>query len=96
MYICLLDIYTTYNLSFEDPVQRGKVKEVCSLNLICCFRAYVYFSSPIPKELVAHIKMDTSVLPRIGALSEVVIRIIFPFHLWISLLIILIASLYIF
>ncbi|ONK80041.1 uncharacterized protein A4U43_C01F13140 [Asparagus officinalis] len=33
-------------------------------------KAYVFFSSPIPKELVAHIKMDTSVIPRIGALGE--------------------------
>ncbi|GAV60235.1 Sec1 domain-containing protein [Cephalotus follicularis] len=33
-------------------------------------KAYVFFSSPIPKELVNHIRSDTSVLPRIGALSE--------------------------
>ncbi|KMZ76137.1 Syntaxin binding protein 2 [Zostera marina] len=33
-------------------------------------KAYVFFSSPISKELVAHIKHDTSVLSRIGALSE--------------------------
>ncbi|XP_072956824.1 SNARE-interacting protein KEULE-like [Typha angustifolia] len=33
-------------------------------------KAYVFFSSPVQKELVAQIKMDTSVLPRIGALSE--------------------------
>ncbi|XVF51634.1 hypothetical protein PTKIN_Ptkin04bG0200100 [Pterospermum kingtungense] len=33
-------------------------------------KAFVYFSSPISRELVAHIKKDTSVLPRIGALSE--------------------------
>ncbi|KAJ0971818.1 hypothetical protein J5N97_019777 [Dioscorea zingiberensis] len=33
-------------------------------------KAFVFFSSPIPKELVAYIKNDTSVLPRIGALSE--------------------------
>lgn len=36
-----------------------------------CSRAYVFFSSPVNKELVAHIKKDTSVLPRIGGLSEV-------------------------
>lgn len=48
------------------------------LNYICfsfafnfSFRAFVFFSSPMPKELVAYIKKDTSVLPRIGALSEV-------------------------
>ncbi|KAF7151996.1 hypothetical protein RHSIM_Rhsim01G0148400 [Rhododendron simsii] len=34
-------------------------------------KAFVYFSSPIPKELVSRIKNDTSVLPRIGALREV-------------------------
>ncbi|AES87273.2 Sec1-family transporter [Medicago truncatula] len=33
-------------------------------------KAYVFFSSPIPKELINHIKCDTSVLPRIGALRE--------------------------
>ncbi|KAK2379263.1 secretory 1A [Trifolium repens] len=33
-------------------------------------KAYIFFSSPIPKELVNHIKCDTSVLPRIGALRE--------------------------
>ncbi|KAJ0052970.1 hypothetical protein Pint_00249 [Pistacia integerrima] len=32
--------------------------------------AFVFFSSPIPKELVNHIKMDSSVLPRIAALRE--------------------------
>lgn len=36
-----------------------------------CCRAYVFFSSPIQKELVTQIKKDSSVLPRIGALSEV-------------------------
>ena len=34
-------------------------------------RAFVFFSSPVPKEFVNHIKCDTSVLPRIGALREV-------------------------
>ncbi|MCD7447191.1 Protein transport Sec1a, partial [Datura stramonium] len=33
-------------------------------------KAYVYFSSPIPKDLVGRIKNDTSVIPRIGALGE--------------------------
>ncbi|KAF5466969.1 hypothetical protein F2P56_016846 [Juglans regia] len=33
-------------------------------------KAFVFFSSPIPKELVNHIKSDTSVVPRIGALRE--------------------------
>ncbi|XP_056173579.1 protein transport Sec1a-like isoform X2 [Syzygium oleosum] len=34
-------------------------------------KAYLFFSSPVPKELINHIKCDTSVLPRIGALREV-------------------------
>ncbi|PKA66457.1 SNARE-interacting protein KEULE [Apostasia shenzhenica] len=33
-------------------------------------KAFVFFSSPISRELVNHIKSDGSVLPRIGALSE--------------------------
>nr|AQX44206.1 SNARE-interacting protein KEULE-like protein [Phalaenopsis equestris] len=33
-------------------------------------RAFVFFSSPISRELVYHIKNDGSVFPRIGALSE--------------------------
>ncbi|KAL0907557.1 hypothetical protein M5K25_021973 [Dendrobium thyrsiflorum] len=33
-------------------------------------RAFVFFSSPISKELVNHIKSDASVRPRISALSE--------------------------
>ncbi|XWS38495.1 hypothetical protein CRYUN_Cryun19dG0136100 [Craigia yunnanensis] len=33
-------------------------------------KAFVYFSSPMSRELVAHIKKDSTVLPRIGALSE--------------------------
>lgn len=35
------------------------------------FRAYVFFSTPVSKDLVNRIKNDTSVLPRIGALREV-------------------------
>ncbi|XP_042002533.1 protein transport Sec1a-like isoform X2 [Salvia splendens] len=33
-------------------------------------KAYVYFSSPVPKHLLAHIKNDSSVVPRIAALRE--------------------------
>uniref|UniRef100_A0A0A8Y197 SNARE-interacting protein KEULE n=1 Tax=Arundo donax TaxID=35708 RepID=A0A0A8Y197_ARUDO len=33
-------------------------------------KAYVFFSSPVQRELVAHIKEDSTVLTRIGALSE--------------------------
>ncbi|KAK8613978.1 hypothetical protein V6N13_122357 [Hibiscus sabdariffa] len=34
-------------------------------------RAFVYFSTPVSKELVAFIKKDPTVLPRIGGMSEV-------------------------
>ncbi|KAH6812581.1 Sec1/munc18-like proteins superfamily [Perilla frutescens var. frutescens] len=33
-------------------------------------KAYVYFSSPVPKHLLTHIKNDYSVVPRIAALRE--------------------------
>lgn len=33
-------------------------------------KAYVFFSSPVSKDLVSHIKKDATVLPRIGALRE--------------------------
>ncbi|KAA8522289.1 hypothetical protein F0562_012962 [Nyssa sinensis] len=33
-------------------------------------KAFVFFSSPVPRELVNHIKRDASVLARIGALRE--------------------------
>ncbi|KAL9411609.1 hypothetical protein AB3S75_045248 [Citrus x aurantiifolia] len=33
-------------------------------------KAFVFFSSPISRELVTHIKKDSTVLPRIGALRE--------------------------
>ncbi|XP_024029039.1 SNARE-interacting protein KEULE [Morus notabilis] len=33
-------------------------------------KAFVFFSSPVPKEFIAHIKKDGTVLPRIGALIE--------------------------
>ncbi|XP_044509111.1 SNARE-interacting protein KEULE-like [Mangifera indica] len=33
-------------------------------------KAFVFFSSPISRDLVSHIKKDTTVLPRIGALRE--------------------------
>jgi hypothetical protein len=37
----------------------------------------VFFSSPIQKDLVSQIKKDLSVLPRIGALSEVTLIFLF-------------------
>ncbi|GLT51926.1 hypothetical protein SLA2020_252970 [Shorea laevis] len=33
-------------------------------------KAYVFFSSPVPKDFINHIKSDSSVVPRIGALRE--------------------------
>ncbi|KAK1408861.1 hypothetical protein QVD17_40970 [Tagetes erecta] len=33
-------------------------------------KAFVYFSSPIPKDFISRIKSDSSVVPRIGALRE--------------------------
>ncbi|KAK4741304.1 hypothetical protein SAY87_024892 [Trapa incisa] len=41
-------------------------------------KAYVFFSTTVPKELINHIKSDTSVLPRIGALREMNLEY-FPF-----------------
>ena len=48
------------------------LKQVHSLvNLLPFYRAFIFFSSSVSKDLVAQIKRDASVLPRIGALSEV-------------------------
>ena len=52
---------------------------------LCC-RAYVFFSSPIQKDLVSQIKKDLSVLPRIGALSEVTLIFLFISVLYLSIL----------
>ncbi|GMP96014.1 hypothetical protein CsSME_00044843 [Camellia sinensis var. sinensis] len=38
-------------------------------------KAFIFFSSPVPRELVNHIKKDGSVLPRIGALREVTVSV---------------------
>ncbi|KAK9910753.1 hypothetical protein M0R45_034700 [Rubus argutus] len=60
-------------------IQPSKEKYTCSIVMFLSDmsgreplyrKAFVFFSSPIPKELVNHIKSDTSVLPRIGALRE--------------------------
>ncbi|XP_047320829.1 protein transport Sec1a-like [Impatiens glandulifera] len=40
-------------------------------------KAFIYFCSPIPKDLLGRIKNDTSIVPRIGALREVTIIICF-------------------
>ena len=63
MLLGLVQLYLiAFNLDFSN---------LCMCNLMFCFRAFVFFSSPIHKELVAQIKKETRVLPRIGALSEV-------------------------
>lgn len=48
------------------------LKFSCGSFLLHVERAFVFFSSPISKELVMHIKRDTTVLPRISALREVI------------------------
>ncbi|KAK3021183.1 hypothetical protein RJ639_045561 [Escallonia herrerae] len=57
-------------LTCQEENLYTRMRLLLVLPFICC-RAYVFFSSPIPKELVNRIKNDTSVLPRIGALREV-------------------------
>lgn len=57
--------------------------DICFLLSGMWKRAFVYFSSPISRELVAQIKKDSTVLPRIGALSEV--RLFFFFRLPVCL-----------
>jgi len=52
-----------------------------SAPLYFLFRAFVFFSSPIAKELVNHIKRDSSVLSRIGALREVIILLLWNLFL---------------
>ncbi|XP_042010654.1 SNARE-interacting protein KEULE-like isoform X2 [Salvia splendens] len=52
--ICLEDRHCTKSMS----------------NVLFFLRAFVFFSSPVSRELVAQIKKDGSVLPRIGALRE--------------------------
>ncbi|KAJ3672528.1 hypothetical protein LUZ60_007249 [Juncus effusus] len=61
--VLIMDKFTvkimSYALKMADITDAGISRE-----------AYIFFSSPVPKELVAYIKNDTSVVPRIGALSE--------------------------
>ncbi|XP_072971201.1 SNARE-interacting protein KEULE-like [Typha angustifolia] len=57
---------------FLQPLKENVIMFLSDMSGRCPLyrKAYVFFSSPIPKELVAYIKNDTSVVPRIGALSE--------------------------
>ena len=65
------------------PSRKKNERGVSDNQIVTCFslslsphpyflvRAFVFFSSPVPRELVIQIKRDTSVLSRIGALREV-------------------------
>lgn len=61
-------IYIPYN-TFSFYLWRVSI--IALWNHISVCRAYVFFSTPVAKELINHIKCDVSVLPRIGALREV-------------------------
>ncbi|KAJ0779304.1 putative sec1-like protein [Helianthus annuus] len=74
------------DMSGREPLYKKYVKSCCYLqrfeplfiiymvNSVCffsfCCRAFIYFSSPIPKDFVSKLKADSSVVPRIGALRE--------------------------
>ncbi|ERN13317.1 hypothetical protein AMTR_s00041p00086140 [Amborella trichopoda] len=57
---------------FIQPLKENVVMFLSDMSGRCPLykKAHVFFSSPITKDLVAMIKNDTSVLPRIGALRE--------------------------
>lgn len=57
---------------FIQPTKENVVMFLCDMSgrEPLYRKAYVFFSSPVSKELVSRIKCDTSVLPRIGALRE--------------------------
>ncbi|CAL9089776.1 unnamed protein product [Musa acuminata var. zebrina] len=57
---------------FIQPLKENVIMFLSDMSGRCPLykKAYVFFSSPIPKELIAYVKNDTSVLPRIGALRE--------------------------
>ncbi|KAL6606261.1 hypothetical protein ACP70R_041914 [Stipagrostis hirtigluma subsp. patula] len=57
---------------FLQPLKENVIMLLSDMSGRCPLyrKAYIFFSSPIPKELVSYIKNDSSVIPRIGALSE--------------------------
>ncbi|KAK6118999.1 hypothetical protein DH2020_047285 [Rehmannia glutinosa] len=68
----------SYACKMADITEEG-VSSLLSSSLICLAdhpctesmsKAFVFFSSPVARELVSHIKRDGSVLSRIGALRE--------------------------
>lgn len=78
--------YAWINMNYH-PHLLCTVAFVVNLLTHCCSccRAYVFFSSPIQKDLVAQIKRDSSILPRIGALSEVTLAFSFLSILYLSI-----------
>lgn len=71
LWILILYMYAYIHICF---LSRGFWIYVC---ILVCGRAFVFFSSPISRDLVSHIKKDTTVLPRIGALREVSLLALF-------------------
>ncbi|XP_078161933.1 putative protein transport Sec1b isoform X1 [Carex rostrata] len=57
---------------FVQPLKENVIMLLSDMSGRCPLykKAFIFFSSPVPKELVAYIKNDTSIIPRIGALSE--------------------------
>ncbi|KAK8445095.1 hypothetical protein SEVIR_9G259500v4 [Setaria viridis] len=57
---------------FLQPLKENVIMLLSDMSGRCPLyrKAYIFFSSPIPKELVSYIKNDSSVIPRIGALRE--------------------------
>ncbi|XBI23128.1 hypothetical protein VPH35_064062 [Triticum aestivum] len=57
---------------FVQPLKENVIMLLSDMSGRCPLyrKAYIFFSSPIPKELVTYIKNDSSVIPRIGALRE--------------------------
>lgn len=79
-----LSSFIFFCLTFLSFLENYLIKLVLVAHLsiptfICGIRAFVFFSSPVTRELVSHIKKDGSVLSRIGALREVTLTIYFLF-----------------
>lgn len=57
---------------FVQPLKENVVMFLSDMSGRCPLykKAFVFFSTPVPKELISHIKNDTSVLPRLGGLRE--------------------------
>ncbi|CAA0806058.1 Protein transport Sec1a [Striga hermonthica] len=55
---------------FIQPTKENTCYDLTVVEILSLDRAYVYFSSPVSKDLVTRIKNDVSVRSRIGALRE--------------------------